>query len=74
VNTLLNFKNLYVFDVFCYFRWVPYDHVIVRLQVVDGGDGHLIWRVVATTLKKLSQTADEVWSSSFGVGRGANKS
>jgi hypothetical protein len=33
-----------------------------------------LWRVAANTLNKQSQTADKGWSSSLGVGRGANKS
>ena len=32
----------------------------------------LIWRVAANKLNKQSRTADEGWSSSLGVGRGAN--
>ena len=31
-----------------------------------------IWRVAANKLNKQSRTADERWSSSLGVGRGAN--
>jgi hypothetical protein len=31
-----------------------------------------IWRVAANKLNKQSRTADEGWSSSVGVGRGAN--
>jgi hypothetical protein len=37
-------------------------------------NSHLIWRVAANTLKKQSRAADKGWSSSFGVGRGANNS
>jgi len=33
-----------------------------------------IWRVAANKLNKQSRTADKVWSSSLGVGRGANNS
>jgi hypothetical protein len=32
----------------------------------------LIWRVAANILNKKSRTADKLWSSSLGVGRGAN--
>jgi hypothetical protein len=32
-----------------------------------------IWRVAANTLNKQSRTADKGWSSSLGVGHGANK-
>jgi len=31
-----------------------------------------IWRVTVTKLNKQPLTADEGWSSSLGVGRGAN--
>jgi hypothetical protein len=31
-----------------------------------------IWRVAANILNKQSRTADKGWSSSLGVGRGAN--
>ena len=33
-----------------------------------------IWRVAVNKLNKQSQTADEGWFSSLGVGRGANNS
>ena len=33
-----------------------------------------IWRVAANILSKQSRTADKGWSSSLGVGRGANNS
>ena len=33
-----------------------------------------IWRVAANLLNKQSRTADKGWSSSLGVGRGANSS
>jgi hypothetical protein len=41
-------------------------------QVADGRDGVQIWRVAANILNKQSRTADRGWSSSLGVGRGAN--
>jgi hypothetical protein len=37
-------------------------------------NGLRIWRVAADTLNKQSRTADKGWSSSLGVGRGANNS
>jgi hypothetical protein len=43
-------------------------------QVADGGDDLQIWRVAANILNKQSRTADKGWSSSFGVGHGANNS
>jgi hypothetical protein len=33
-----------------------------------------IWRVAANMLNKQSRTADSGWSSSLGVGQGANNS
>jgi hypothetical protein len=33
-----------------------------------------VWRVAANILNKQSRTADKAWSSSLGVGRGANNS
>jgi hypothetical protein len=45
---------------------------MARLQVADGGDDLQILRIVANILNKQSRTADKGWSSSFGVGRGAN--
>ena len=32
-----------------------------------------IWKVTANILNKQSRTADKVWPSSLGVGRGANQ-
>ena len=32
----------------------------------------LMWRVAASILNKKSRTADKEWSSSLGVGRGAD--
>jgi len=40
----------------------------------DGEDGLQIWKVAVNLLNKQSWTADKGWSSSLGVGRGANKS
>jgi hypothetical protein len=47
---------------------------MARSQVADGGEGLQIWRVAANILNKQSRTADKVWTSSLGVGRGANNS
>jgi hypothetical protein len=44
------------------------------LEVADGGDGLQIWKVAANILNKQSRTADKGWSSSLGVGSGANSS
>jgi hypothetical protein len=53
-------------------NWVPCHHGMARPQVADGGDGLQIWRVAANILYeyKQSQTADKVWSSSWGLGVG----
>jgi hypothetical protein len=53
-------------------RSVPCHHGMERPQVADGGNGLQIWRVAANILNKQSRTADNGWSSSLGVGRGAN--
>jgi hypothetical protein len=55
-------------------RWVPFDHGMVSPQVADGADGIQTWRVAVNILNKHWRTADKEWYSSFGVGRGANKS
>jgi hypothetical protein len=54
--------------------WVPCHHVMVRPQVVDGGDVLQVWKEAANILHRQSQTADQGWSSSLGVGRGAHNS
>jgi hypothetical protein len=55
-------------------KGVPCHHGMVCPQVVDGGNGLQIWRVTANILNKQSRTADKGWSSSLGVGCGANNS
>jgi len=65
------------FCVFCRERskirdkWVPVTTAwrVLRLRMEERPP---IWRVAANILNKQSRTADEVWSSSLGVGRGAN--
>jgi hypothetical protein len=52
----------------------PAHHSMSRPQVADGGDTLQVWRVAANMLNKQSRTADKGWSSSWGVGRGANNS
>jgi len=52
----------------------PCHHDMVRLRVVDGGDGLQIWRVAANILNKPSRKADKSWSFYLGFGREANKS
>jgi hypothetical protein len=46
----------------------------LKSQVADGEDGLQMWRVAANIPNKQSRTADKGWSSSLGVGRGANNS
>jgi hypothetical protein len=45
---------------------------MARPRVADKGDGLQIWGVAANMLNKQSRTADSGWSSSLGVGWGAN--
>jgi hypothetical protein len=47
---------------------------MARPQVADGGDALQVWRVAVNILNKQSQTADNGWASSLGVGRGSNNS
>jgi hypothetical protein len=56
----------------CVLTRVPCHHGTARPQDADGGDGLQIWMVAANILNKESWTVDKGWSSSFGVGRGAN--
>jgi hypothetical protein len=60
--------------LFIHVRWVTCHHGMVVPQVADGGDDFQIWRVVTNILNKHLQTADKGWSSSLGVGCGANNS
>jgi hypothetical protein len=53
-------------------KWVHCHHGMARPRVADTEDGLQIWRVAANILNKQSRTADSGWSSSLGVGRGAN--
>jgi hypothetical protein len=55
-------------------RWAPCHHGMARPQVADGGDALQLWREAVNILNKKSRTADKGWSSSLGVGRGANNS
>ena len=78
--------TLHVSDAFCvhpqehlktvvaasgHVRWVPVTTAwrVVRLRMEERPP---IWRVAANKLNKQSRTADEGWSSSWGVGRSAN--
>jgi hypothetical protein len=50
--------------------WVPCHHGMASTKAADGGDGLQMRRVPANILNKQSRTANKVWSSSLGVGRG----
>jgi hypothetical protein len=63
---------IYCYDHFPMLSWVHCHHGMARPRVTDRGDGLQIWRVAANMLNKQSRTADSGWSSSLGVGRGAN--
>jgi hypothetical protein len=54
-------------------KWFPVTTAwrVLRLRMEEQP---LIWRVTANTLNKQSRTADNGWSSSLVVGRGANNS
>jgi hypothetical protein len=57
----------------CPEKWVPCTMAwrVLRLRMEERP---LIWRVDANVYKKQSRTADKLWSSSLGVGRGVNNS
>jgi hypothetical protein len=58
--------------VLCHEKWVPVTTVssgVLRLRMEERPP---IWRVAVNKLNKQSRTAEEGWSSSMGVGRGAN--
>jgi len=65
----------YIFNIFnrsvVRDKWVPVTTAwrVLRLRMEERPP---IWRAVANILNKQSRTADEGWSSSLGVGRGAN--
>jgi hypothetical protein len=66
-----------IYFLYCFkyhVRWVSCHHSMARPQVADGGDSLQIWRVGANISNKQLQTADKGWSSSLGVGHGANNS
>jgi hypothetical protein len=53
---------------------VPCRHDVGRLQVANGGDGLQLWKVAAHIFNNQWRIADNGWSFSLGVERGANKS
>jgi hypothetical protein len=52
----------------------PCHHSMARPWVANGRDGPQQWRLAANILNKQPRTNDKRWSSSLGVGRGANNS
>jgi hypothetical protein len=48
----------------------PCHHGMVHLQVVDGGEGLQIWRVIANILNKQTWATDRGGPPSFGLGGG----
>ena len=52
-------------------KWLPVT-TARRVLMLRMEERPPIWRVAANILNKQSRTADEVWSSSLGIGRGAN--
>jgi hypothetical protein len=60
--------------VYKLFYMGPCHHDIVCLQGTDRGDGLQIWNAAVNILNKELQTVDREWSSSLGVGQGANNS
>jgi hypothetical protein len=67
-----SFILLLVYTSKFHVKWVHWHHSMARPRVADRGYGLQIWRVAANILNKKSRTADSGWSSSLGVGRGAN--
>jgi hypothetical protein len=67
----LVYKNLENVSTLARVLWVPVTTAwrVLRLRLEEWP---LIWRAAANTLNKQSRTADEGWSSSLAVGRGAN--
>jgi hypothetical protein len=63
VTFILSHDLYYCLHVWC----VPCHHGMARPQGGDGGDALQVW-------SKQSRTADTGWTSSLGVGRGANNS
>jgi hypothetical protein len=77
----VSFTQSSYFSSFCYHcyyknpcdKWVPVTTAwrVLRLRMEERPP---IWRIAANILNKQSRTAEKGWSSSLGVGRGANNS
>jgi hypothetical protein len=75
ISSRLLYRLRYIRGFCCHVRWVPCHHGMARPQVADGGDALQFLRVAENTiLNKQSRGVDKGWSSSLGVGRGANNS
>jgi hypothetical protein len=70
-KTMWNYFSLYDRHPL-HVKWVQCHHGMARPRVADRGDCLQIWRVAANIFNKQSRIANSGWSSSFGVGRGAN--
>jgi len=71
---LVKHSDNFTFTLPFYVTWVSCYHSMGRSQVADGGDGLQMWRVAVNISNKKWQTDEKGWSSSLGVGRGANNS
>jgi hypothetical protein len=72
MHTLTPLKNvIFAIQYFSIFEHLIMNGRILRLQMEEQPP---IWRVVANILIEQSQTADKGWSTSYGVGQGANNS
>jgi hypothetical protein len=68
-GTLICWEIQYIF-----IRWVPCDHSMVSLQILDTGEGLQIWKLAENILHKQLWTAKKRQSFSMGIGWGAYNS
>jgi hypothetical protein len=73
-NSFLFVARIFIPRQYFHVSWVPCHHGMARPQVADGGDALQFWKAAANILNKQPRTADKGWSSSLGVGCGANNS
>ena len=71
MHFLLSIHFVKLYDGWVRDKWVPVNTAwyVLRLRKEERPP---IWRVAANILNKQSRTADKGWSSSLGVGRGAD--
>jgi hypothetical protein len=76
ISQILKQTSSLVWEIFDFHDvgWVPCHHDMAHPKVADGGDALQLCTVAVNILNKQSRTADKAWSSSLGVGRGANNS